>query len=120
MTTFEGAVEDSAATVTINWSECYNVFRAKTVEEMIQAFCTSRDIKQRANTGAYGLRESGMFEVSTPHEWTLDSPKPMIVTDKSIAKNCRPERMESLFQFPATFSGKIQNCRLREQIGGAS
>ena len=34
----EDVVADSAAMVTINWSERYRVLRAKTVEEMIQAF----------------------------------------------------------------------------------
>jgi naphthoate synthase len=145
MTAFEDiedAIADSAAMVTINWSERYSVFRAKTVEEMIQAFCVawadrqvqseivtcarqkafcmSRDIKQRAKTGDYGLSESGMFEVPTLHKWTLDIPKPMIATNKSAAKNFWPERLEFLFQFPATFNGKIQKSRLHEQIGGAS
>jgi naphthoate synthase len=145
MTTFEDiedAVADSAVMVTTNWSERYSVFRAKSVEEMIQTFCvawadrqvqseivtgahekvfcTSRDIKQRAKTGDYGLGESGMFEIRTLHKWTLDIPKPMIATGKNVAKNCWPERLESLFQFPATFSEKIQKCRLHEQIGGVS
>ena len=59
--TFEDAFEDSAATMSINWSECYNVFRAKTAEEMIHEFCTSCAIERRAKTCDYGLGESGMF-----------------------------------------------------------
>jgi len=145
MTTFEDikyAVEDSAAMAPINWYERYNVFRAKTVEGMNRAFCVawadrqvqsviltgavekafcaSRDIKQRAKTGGYGLSESRMFEIRNRHKRILDIPKSMIATDKSVAKNCWPERLKFLFRFPATFSGEIQKSRLHEQIGGAS
>lgn len=116
----EDAFEDSAATMTINWSERYNVFRAKTVEEMIHEFCTSCAIGRRAKTGDYGLGESGMFKMRILNRWILGITKTMIATDKSVAKNCWLERLEFLFQFPATFNGKIQKSRLHEQTGGAS
>lgn len=87
-------VEGPTAIITMNRPQRYNAFRAKTVEEMInafrrawadrsvqaviltgageKAFCTGGDVKQRAETGDYGPSESGMFEIGNLHKTIRD------------------------------------------------
>ncbi len=101
-------VEGPTAIITMNRSQRYNAFRAKTVEEMInafrrawadagvqvviltgageKAFCTGGDVKQRAETGDYGPpSESGMFEIGNLHKTIRDIPKPVIAAVNGLA-----------------------------------
>lgn len=100
-------VEGRTAIITMNRPQRYNAFRAKTVEEMInafrrawadrsvqaviltgageKAFCTGGDVKQRAETGDYGPSESGMFEIGNLHKTIRDIPKPVIAAVNGLA-----------------------------------
>ncbi|MGV9857745.1 enoyl-CoA hydratase-related protein [Gordonia sp. NPDC003425] len=100
-------VEGPTAIITMNRPHRYNAFRAKTVEEMInafrrawadpgvqaviltgageKAFCTGGDVKQRAETGDYGPSESGMFEIGNLHKTIRDIPKPVIAAVNGLA-----------------------------------
>jgi len=100
-------VDNGLAWITINRPECYNSFRAKTVDELIlafklawgsdevgaialtgageKAFCTGGDQKQRAETGDYGPSESGLFEVESLHRVIRDVPKPVIAAVNGFA-----------------------------------
>lgn len=103
----EYVVEGPTAVITMNRPQRYNAFRAKTVEEMInafrrawadrnvqaviltgageKAFCTGGDVKQRAETGDYGPSESGMFEIGNLHKVIRDIPKPVIAAVNGLA-----------------------------------
>ena len=103
----EYVVEGPTAIITMNRPQRYNAFRAKTVEEMInafrrawadrnvqaviltgageKAFCTGGDVKQRAETGDYGPSESGMFEIGNLHKVIRDIPKPVIAAVNGLA-----------------------------------
>src|SRR5271165_5302031 len=100
-------VDNGLAWITINRPERYNAFRARTLDELIRAFkmawaspevgvicltgagekafCTGGDQKQRAETGDYGLSETGLFEVDTLHRVIRDVPKPVIAAVNGFA-----------------------------------
>ncbi|MBI1844965.1 MAG: enoyl-CoA hydratase/isomerase family protein [Actinobacteria bacterium] len=101
------SVDKGLAWVTIDRSERYNAFRARTVDELIaclksawadrsvgvvaltgagdKAFCAGGDQKQRRETGDYGPSETGLFEVETLHRVIRDIPKPVIAAVNGIA-----------------------------------
>jgi naphthoate synthase len=100
-------IDGPAAVITISRPERYNAFRAKTVDELInafraawadkqvqaviltgegdKAFCTGGDVKQRAETGDYGPSQSGMFEIGNLHKLIRDIPKPVIAAVNGLA-----------------------------------
>src|SRR5437016_5805466 len=100
-------VENGLAWVTINRPERYNSFRARTVDELVQAFnrawvsdevgvialtgagdkafWTGGDQKQRMETVDYGLSASGLFEVDSLHRVIRDVPKPTIAAVNGFA-----------------------------------
>ena len=100
-------VDDGLAWVTIDRPDRYNAFRARTVEELIdalkrawadpavgvvcltgagdKAFCTGGDQKQRAETGDYGPSRSGLFEVEALHRVIREIPKPVIAAVNGYA-----------------------------------
>jgi naphthoate synthase len=100
-------VDDGLARITIDRQERYNAFRAKTVDELIdafkkawadqtvgvvcltgageKAFCVGGDQKQRAQTGDYGPSRSGLFEVEQLHRTIRQVPKPVIAAVNGYA-----------------------------------
>ena len=100
-------VEGSTALVTIDRPSRYNAFRAKTVEELTQAFrlawadqdvraviltgagdrafCSGGDVKVRAELGDYGPTDSGLWEVDYLHRLIREIPKPVIAAVNGYA-----------------------------------
>lgn len=112
MRDFEDVVytlDQGVAVVTINRPDRMNAFRARTVEELInafkrawadsqvgavvltgagdRAFCAGGDQKQRLETGTYGQSEteSGLFEIQRLHETIRNIPKPVIAAVNGFA-----------------------------------
>jgi dihydroxynaphthoic acid synthetase len=100
-------VDGPAAVLTINRPDRLNAFRAKTVEELIdafkrawadtnvraviltgagdRAFCVGGDVKQRNETGDYGPTTNGLFEGDYLHKLMRDIPKPTIAAVNGLA-----------------------------------
>ena len=100
-------VADGLAWITIDRPDRYNAFRARTVDELIdafkrawadggvgvvcltgagdRAFCTGGDQKQRAESGDYGPSRSGLFEIEALHRLIREIPKPVIAAVNGFA-----------------------------------
>jgi naphthoate synthase len=100
-------VERGLAWITIDRPERMNAFRARTVDELIEAFkrawadrsvgvicltgagdrafCAGGDQKQRQESGDYGPSESGLFEIETLHRVMRAVPKPVIAAVNGLA-----------------------------------
>src|SRR5256885_3860453 len=100
-------VDRGLAWITIDRPERLNAFRARTVDELIacfkrawadgevgvvcltgageRAFCTGGDQKQRAETGDYGLSQTGLFEVEALHRVIREIPKPVVAAVNGYA-----------------------------------
>lgn len=100
-------VDRGLAWITIDRQRRYNAFRAKTVEELIdafkrawadpdvgvicltgageKAFCAGGDQKQRAESGDYGPSRTGLFEVEQLHRVIRQVPKPVIAAVNGYA-----------------------------------
>jgi naphthoate synthase len=102
-------VDEGVAVITINRPDRMNAFRARTVEDLInafkrawadgavgavvltgagdRAFCAGGDQKQRLETGTYGQSEteSGLFEIQRLHETIRAIPKPVIAAVNGFA-----------------------------------
>jgi dihydroxynaphthoic acid synthetase len=98
---------DGLATITINRESRLNAFRAETVDQLIKcfkkawadpevgvvcltgagerAFCVGGDQKERAETGSYGVSESGLFEILQLQRVIRDVPKPVIAAVNGLA-----------------------------------
>jgi naphthoate synthase len=55
-----------------------------------RAFCAGGDQKQRAETGDYGPRASGLFEIERLHRLIRDVPKPVIAAVNGVARIAHP------------------------------
>ena len=100
-------VDESVAVITIDRPDRMNAFRGRTVEELIaafrkawadgnvaavvltgagdRAFCPGGDMKQKAQTGAYGPTESGIYEIEALHRLIRAIPKPVIAAVNGFA-----------------------------------
>ncbi len=100
-------VDGSTAVVMIDRPDRYNAFRARTVEELTQAFrlawadprvraviltgsgdrafCSGGDVKVRAELGNYGPTDSGLWEVEYLHRLIREIPKPVIAAVNGYA-----------------------------------
>ena len=100
-------VTRNVAWITINRPERYNAFRAQTIDALIacfkrawadaevgavvltgsgdKAFCTGGDVKERAETGSYGVSEWGVFDIQGLHRLIRDVPKPVIAAVNGYA-----------------------------------